>query len=340
MTFRTETTQAGLSLALGVQEVRPIDLVSAYGTLANGGRYIPHTTILTVKDAGGDGRRRAVRAARGRRRSASPAVGVHRDRHPGRQHEPEREPVLGRVRDHERDGDRRPATLKTGTNNDAKDLNAYGFIAPPTADGRAAGEYALAVGAWNGNSDNSRSSSRATGLLDRRDDLRLAGLPGRSVEELGDQRLRRARRPRPGEDRSVDRACSRPPGGQSVDEWFIAGTEPTSGPAGRALRLGRPRPRRASRRTSRTGCGPTATGWLGLVVARAPPAASTGRGRVYFYDGRFTPYGKSWGPFVEGRGCSAADAGADRASRCRRRTRAASSPRSSFRRRIHRRRTR
>ena len=41
---------------------------------------------------------------------------------------------------------RRPATLKTGTNNDAKDLNAYGYIAPPTDGGRDAGAYALAVG--------------------------------------------------------------------------------------------------------------------------------------------------------------------------------------------------
>jgi hypothetical protein len=38
---------------------------------------------------------------------------------------------------------RRPATLKTGTNNDAKDLNAYGYIAPPTQDGRGQGAYAL-----------------------------------------------------------------------------------------------------------------------------------------------------------------------------------------------------
>ena len=38
MTFQTETNDAGLALALGVQEVRPVDLVTAYGTLANGGR--------------------------------------------------------------------------------------------------------------------------------------------------------------------------------------------------------------------------------------------------------------------------------------------------------------
>ena len=41
MTFQTETSSAGLAFALGVQEVRPIDLVTAYGTLANSGKHIP-----------------------------------------------------------------------------------------------------------------------------------------------------------------------------------------------------------------------------------------------------------------------------------------------------------
>ena len=41
MTFQVDRTDAGLSLALGVQEVRPVDLVTAYGTLANGGRATP-----------------------------------------------------------------------------------------------------------------------------------------------------------------------------------------------------------------------------------------------------------------------------------------------------------
>ena len=54
MEFQTDTRQAGPSLALGVQEVRPVDLVSAYGALANGGKAIGHTTILTVKDTKGD----------------------------------------------------------------------------------------------------------------------------------------------------------------------------------------------------------------------------------------------------------------------------------------------
>ena len=42
---------------------------------------------------------------------------------------------------------RRPATLKTGTNNDARDLNAYGYIGAPSTKERANGEYALAVAA-------------------------------------------------------------------------------------------------------------------------------------------------------------------------------------------------
>ena len=65
MNFQGDTHGAGLALALGVQEVRPVDLVTAYGTLANGGKEIGHTTILTVKDSdGNDCRRAALRAAR------------------------------------------------------------------------------------------------------------------------------------------------------------------------------------------------------------------------------------------------------------------------------------
>ena len=38
--------------------------------------------------------------------------------------------------DHRQERSRRPAALKTGTCNDAKDLNAYGYIAPPSRQGR------------------------------------------------------------------------------------------------------------------------------------------------------------------------------------------------------------
>ena len=54
MGFQVDRTDAGLALALGVQEVRPVDLVTAYGTLANGGREIGHTTILAIRDRAGN----------------------------------------------------------------------------------------------------------------------------------------------------------------------------------------------------------------------------------------------------------------------------------------------
>ena len=52
-------------------------------------------------------------------------------------------------------GGRRPATLKTGTSQDANDLVAFGYVAPPTEADKQAGEYSLVVGAWAGNSDGS-----------------------------------------------------------------------------------------------------------------------------------------------------------------------------------------
>ena len=39
---------------LGVAETRPIDLVGAYGTLANGGVRVEQTSILKVQDASGN----------------------------------------------------------------------------------------------------------------------------------------------------------------------------------------------------------------------------------------------------------------------------------------------
>ena len=61
---------------------------------------------------------------------------------------------------------------------------------PPTAEGRAAGEYAL-VGrrVERQQRQHARVDAEQAGLLDRRHDLRLAGLHGRGHEEVGDQRL-------------------------------------------------------------------------------------------------------------------------------------------------------
>ena len=50
MQFQGERRTPSLRSRSGVQEVRPVDLVTAYGALANGGKKIGHTTILTIKD--------------------------------------------------------------------------------------------------------------------------------------------------------------------------------------------------------------------------------------------------------------------------------------------------
>jgi membrane peptidoglycan carboxypeptidase len=49
-----QETQAGLSSAIGGCTTRQIDHVNAYATLARGGVYKPHTTVLEVKNSQGD----------------------------------------------------------------------------------------------------------------------------------------------------------------------------------------------------------------------------------------------------------------------------------------------
>jgi membrane peptidoglycan carboxypeptidase len=150
--FAQEQNIAGSSIALGTLEVRPLDLVSAYGTLGNGGVLMPRTTVAAVTDAAG----LQVWPA-----SDAPAVGsavvspqaafVMNDILSGST-DPKLNPYWGKFQI--TDGDtRRPAALKTGTTNDTKDLSAYGYLAPPE-DPTAP---ALAVGVWMGNSDNSET---------------------------------------------------------------------------------------------------------------------------------------------------------------------------------------
>lgn len=52
--FEREASWYGGSLPLGVAEVRPLDLVSAYSVFANGGKKIPITPFLRVEDANGN----------------------------------------------------------------------------------------------------------------------------------------------------------------------------------------------------------------------------------------------------------------------------------------------
>ena len=85
--------QAGLAGALGTVEVRPLDLTSAYGTIANGGVHVPPRMILEVRGPDGKVVWKA-REARGRARDLR-ADRVPGERHPGGQHGPGPERDLG-----------------------------------------------------------------------------------------------------------------------------------------------------------------------------------------------------------------------------------------------------
>ena len=109
-------------------------MVTAYGTLANGGKAIGHTSILTIKDATGKDVVDPYVPPEGKQVVSPQAAYIVTDILAGNTNK-NINPFWGKFAITGPDG-RRPATLKTGTNNDAKDLNAYGYIAPPTEDGR------------------------------------------------------------------------------------------------------------------------------------------------------------------------------------------------------------
>jgi membrane peptidoglycan carboxypeptidase len=302
MRFQTTTPLAGLSLALGVQEVRPVDLVTAYGTLANQGRFIDHTTILLVKDRNGTDALPPYDEKPAGTPVASPeAAGIVTDILAGNTN-PQVNPFWGRFQIVDANK-RRPATLKTGTNNDAKDLNAYGFIAPPAAAGRAAGEHALVVGVWNGNSDNTVVSTPQKPIFSI--DVSTFVWQGFMAEATKGWAINDFQRPTTLVTAEVDPWTGlRPsPGGPSVKELFIRGTEPqrsvgiSGGICGEAV-LSEAYEGKFDRWMAadrdwlrRAGRGPG--------VAGGPDRTRT----AYFYNNSFNPYGRSWGPVLNGAGC-------------------------------------
>jgi membrane peptidoglycan carboxypeptidase len=288
----------GLALALGVQEVRPVDLVTGYGTIANGGKEIPHTTILSIKDSSGNDAVPPYVPPAGTPAVSPQAAYVVTDILAGNTNK-NVNPFWGKFSINGPDR-RRPATLKTGTNNDAKDLNAYGFIAPPTDAGRTAGAYALAVGVWDGNSDNSLVSTASQPLF---------SIDVATYEWQGFLQEASAKWPvtdfTPPADGLVQAKIDpftgllASSGKNAVNEWFISGTEPKDPLAANTCGIDV---------VNRIGVETRFDSWMAadrdwLARAAKGPGTAGGPNRTrtaYFYNGLYQPYGSSWGPVVGG----------------------------------------
>ena len=292
---------AELALALGVQEVRPVDLVTAYGTLANGGKEIPHTTILAVTDASGkDASGIPPYVPPDGKQAVSPqAAFIVTDILAGNTN-PGVNPFWGKFSVSGPGGVRRPATLKTGTNNDAKDLNAYGYVAPPTDAGRTAGAYALAVGVWNGNSDNSLVSTARSPLFSIDVSTFVwqgflqeasAKWPVTPFKPPADGLVRVKIDPFTGFLATSDK--------NAVNEWFIVDTEPKARLAANTCGIDV-----VAAVHVESGFGPWIQAdqdWLRRATRGPGVAGGPNRTRTaYFYNGAFHPYGSSWGVLVGG----------------------------------------
>ncbi len=138
------------SMGIGTLETHPIDMVAAYGALANGGIRMPRQLITKVVDENGiqvwpiDDTK-----AEGSEVVSPQAAYIVTDILAGNT-VMSVNPHWGKFAIYARNGKRRPAAYKTGTTNDNRDVHAYGYLAPPANKKQPA----LAVGVWMGNSNN------------------------------------------------------------------------------------------------------------------------------------------------------------------------------------------
>jgi peptidoglycan glycosyltransferase len=303
MRFREGATTPGPALALGVQEVRPVDLVTAYATIANQGRYLGHTTVLRAQNAQGvDVVPPHDEKAAGQQVASPEAAAIITDILEGNT-DTRVNPYWGKFAIVQ-SGRRRPATLKTGTNNDAKDLNAYGYIAPPSSDARASGEYALAVGVWNGNSDNTVVSTPQRPVFSI--DVSTYVWQGFMVEATKGWQVNDFRLPNSLVTADVDPWTGlRPsPGGKSIKELFIKGTEPKAAVANTEAACGQGVLATAGFESKFDSWLKADRDWI--ARAQKGPGVVGGPDRTrttYFYNRSYTPYGASWGPLLNGPGC-------------------------------------
>jgi membrane peptidoglycan carboxypeptidase len=314
--FQGTQSTAGLSFGIGTEVVHPVDLAAAYGTIANSGVYVPHVTVLKITDPAGKDVYTYSPPA-GNRVVSEQAAYIVTDILKGNTN-PKVNPAWGKF-EILSGADRRPATLKTGTNDQARDLGAYGFIAPSADD---ATYPSLVVGVWNGNSDYTELGKIFSF------DAPTYVWQGFLTEVTKDWPITDWQEPSGIVTAKVDAFSGMVPGpfsAKTVDEIFIAGTEPRledNTKVGIEIDT-------ASGLLWQQGCaGPAeTTGFLDFtkIEAAFPPSweeaiagwsarAAQGAGvkggpkdtvTAYFAKPYFTPYGKTWGaPFPPTETCT------------------------------------
>jgi peptidoglycan glycosyltransferase len=299
------------SMSIGTLEVHPIDLISAYGMIANNGLLMQHHTIVKVLDDTGaqvwppaDYKATGTRVVD--RQSAYIITDILKDNTNRTIN-----PYWGkwRITDGVSGSRVRPAAYKTGTTSDNRDVHAYGYLAAPSNKKLPA----LVAGVWMGNSDNSPNDGKLS--LDTSAPLWSAilsevskGMPIESFSRTRPKGLVTA---------SVDAFTGMKPSGGSgrtVQELFLPGTAPTKAASySRAVDVDA-----ASGLLWQEGCvGPKETSSF-IDYSKAEPGfkvwqkadaawqarAARGSGVAggpkgtrtsYFYVNGFTPFGANWG---------------------------------------------
>lgn len=207
----------GLAEALGVTERRPADMLAGYAALANGGLWVARRFIRTATAPG-----RPAIAPDGATRRACSAEGAFlmtsllaSGRIPDAGNRAGWAlPARGAVRE---------VVMKTGTSSGARDMNAYGYLAPPTDPALPA----LAVGVWMGNSDGSPAGDTLAAVT-------AVPLWRAFVTEVSrDWPVARFGPPPAGVvNVAIDAATGDLPTAQTretLNEWFLRGTEPRGG---------------------------------------------------------------------------------------------------------------
>ncbi|HSL77128.1 MAG TPA: transglycosylase domain-containing protein, partial [Candidatus Limnocylindrales bacterium] len=295
------------SMGIGTLETHPIDMLSAYGTIANGGVKMPRQMITKVVDENGKVVWPSDETSPEGAEVISPqAAYIITDILAGNTVMSVNK-YWGEWAITTKNGRRRPAAYKTGTTSDNRDVHAYGYLAPPTNKKQPA----LAVGVWMGNSNNAPNKGSLS--LDS-----SAPLWSAILSEVSNK-LPVASFKAPGGlvTASVDAFTGLRPGPftkKTVKELFIKGTVPRER---ETLRVSRDIDE-ASGLLWRDGCaGPKVRrGFFNLNevesnfpnwqranrgwAARAAKGPGTrggpeGTRTSYFYDGSFTPFGKTWG---------------------------------------------